>query len=115
MVVYDITSRQSFDNIKRWLVEIENNTGAEVAKMLIGNKRDLAEKQGRQVETTTAQEFADTLKVPFFECSARDNYNVTEAFESLAKEGMKYLSTEEKKKDVIKPGEVDRSNKKCNC
>ena len=117
MVVFDLTNKPSFDNIKRWLVEIENNTGADVAKMLIGNKRDLAEKQGaRQVTTEAAKEFADGLKVSFFECSARDNYNVSEAFEVLAKESLKYLvpGPEEKNKNTVRPDQSNgKPNKKC--
>jgi hypothetical protein len=40
--VYDVTSRESFDNIKDWLKEIDiYSTNEDAVKMLIGNKVDL--------------------------------------------------------------------------
>jgi GTPase SAR1 family protein len=39
--VYDITVEKSFDNIRKWLKEIETFAGADVRKLLVGNKCDL--------------------------------------------------------------------------
>ncbi len=41
IVVYDVTERESFDNVKHWLEEIESNAGPQVEKLLVGNKCDM--------------------------------------------------------------------------
>ena len=45
LVVYDITDRESFENLNSWLIEIEKNANKNVYKLLIGNKCDLEEKR----------------------------------------------------------------------
>jgi Ras-related protein Rab-8A len=49
MLVYDITNEKSFENIKNWIRNIEENASADVEKMLLGNKCELNEK--RQVSS----------------------------------------------------------------
>lgn len=49
MLVYDITNEKSFDNIKNWIRNIEENATMDVEKMLLGNKCELNEK--RQVSS----------------------------------------------------------------
>lgn len=51
MLVYDITQEKSFENIKNWIRNIEENAAADVEKMLLGNKCELNEK--RQVCANT--------------------------------------------------------------
>ena len=41
MIVYDITDRQSFENVSEWMEEIENYAQKNVNILLIGNKNDL--------------------------------------------------------------------------
>lgn len=50
MLVYDVTNEKSFDNIKNWIRNIEENASADVEKMLLGNKCEL--NSGRQVSIT---------------------------------------------------------------
>lgn len=50
MLVYDVTNEKSFDNIKNWIRNIEENASADVEKMLLGNKCEL--NSGRQVIIT---------------------------------------------------------------
>ena len=45
LVVYDITDRDSFENLNSWLIEIEKNANKNVYKLLIGNKCDLEDKR----------------------------------------------------------------------
>ena len=44
LVVYDITSRSSFVNVKKWLEEARTNGNREMAIALVGNKSDLDSK-----------------------------------------------------------------------
>lgn len=45
MLVYDITDEKSFENIKNWIRNIEENASSDVEKMLLGNKCELNEKR----------------------------------------------------------------------
>ncbi|CAF2123051.1 unnamed protein product [Rotaria magnacalcarata] len=84
MLVYDITSEKSFDNIKNWIRNIEEHASAEVERMLIGNKCDMQDK--RQVSREKGEHLATEYGIKFMETSAKGNINVDEAFLSLAKD-----------------------------
>jgi Ras-related protein Rab-1A len=83
MVLYDVTDRETFDNVKHWLEEIDTNSGPTVEKLLVGNKCDLASK--RMVTFDQGKEFADSIGVKFIETSALSSTNVDAAFMQLAK------------------------------
>ncbi|KAK4801146.1 hypothetical protein SAY86_021633 [Trapa natans] len=78
MLVYDITRRQSFDHIPRWLEELRSHADKNIAIMLVGNKTDL-EKQ-RAISTDDAKEFAEKEGLFFLETSALNASNVESAF-----------------------------------
>jgi len=86
IVVYDITNLDSFNNVKRWLTEIDKYARENVNKLLVGNKLDLAEvsAQLRQVPQTKGQEFASNLDIPFLETSAKTGTFVDTAFLKMA-------------------------------
>lgn len=52
--------------------------------MIVGNKSDLRDQ--RRVDTNEARQFAQTKKALFLETSAKDNTNVQEAFNQIARE-----------------------------
>ncbi|RWW79083.1 hypothetical protein BHE74_00012645 [Ensete ventricosum] len=78
MLVYDITKRQSFDHIARWLEELRGHTDRNIVIMLIGNKSDLGTL--RAVPTDDAKEFAQRENLFFMETSALEATNVESAF-----------------------------------
>ena len=41
--MFDVTCRESFDNVNRWLEEITINTSSNIVMVLIGNKVDRKE------------------------------------------------------------------------
>ena len=43
LVVFDVTCRESFDNVNKWLEEITLNTSSNIAMVLVGNKVDRKE------------------------------------------------------------------------
>jgi Ras-related protein Rab-2A len=45
LLVYDITKRDSFQNLKKWLEEIQQYANEKIQIILIGNKKDLEEKR----------------------------------------------------------------------
>lgn len=44
MLIYDVTNRESFNNINRWMKDISKYGDSNVIKMLIGNKSDSADR-----------------------------------------------------------------------
>lgn len=83
MIVYDITNKDTFENVKMWIQEIERYTPTVPMKLLVGNKNDLVDK--RVVSYETAKEYADNLDISFIEASAKDGKNVDTAFSLLAR------------------------------
>jgi Ras-related protein Rab-18 len=80
-MVYDVTRRDSFDNLDHWLKEIKlysPNNGEGVVKLLVGNKIDLAD--ARQVDRNEAEEWARNHGMLFLEASAKTKTGVQESF-----------------------------------
>nr|CAD7430207.1 unnamed protein product [Timema monikensis] len=84
MLVYDITNEKSFENIKNWIRNIEENASADVEKMLLGNKCELTEK--RQVTKERGEQLAIEYGIKFMETSAKASINVEDAFFTLARD-----------------------------
>ncbi|CAD1473320.1 unnamed protein product [Heterotrigona itama] len=84
MLVYDVTNEKSFENIKNWIRNIEENASADVEKMLLGNKCELTEK--RQVSKERGEQLAVEYGIKFMETSAKSSINVEEAFYTLARD-----------------------------
>ncbi|XP_068641330.1 ras-related protein Rab11D [Aristolochia californica] len=78
MLVYDITKRQTFDHIPRWLEELRSHADKNIVIILIGNKTDLEDQ--RAVPTEDAKEFAQKEGLFFLETSALEATNVENAF-----------------------------------
>ena len=84
MLVYDITKRQSFDHIPRWLEELRSHADKNLVIMLVGNKNDLVDQ--RAVSTEDAKEFAQKEGLFFLETSALQATNVDSAFVTVLTE-----------------------------
>jgi len=84
LVVYDITSKISFENIDKWMMEIKEKSSKDLKLMIIGNKSDL--KDARQVSNEEALRKAQDTGIALMETSALDSTNVKEAFHDLLKE-----------------------------
>ena len=84
IVTYDITDRTSFTQVIEWMNEVEKNADCLMAKMLIGNKKDLDSQ--REVSYEEGKELADTYNIKFMETSAKESLNVEESFIAMAKD-----------------------------
>jgi len=82
IICFDVTNKASFDNIQKWLDDIERHAPGHVARLLVGNKCDLESK--RMVDYFTAKQLADKLNIPYLETSAKDSINIDRSFEKLA-------------------------------
>jgi len=83
ILVYDVTSRETFDMIERWYTEIEKNTTRPVVKMLVGNKVD--KESSREVSTLEGKVYARVTDSLFAEASAKTGVGVTEMLRVLVK------------------------------
>ena len=78
LLVYDITRRETFTHVTKWLEEVRNNSSKTITIILIGNKKDLEDK--RQVSYEEGEAFAKENGLMFLETSAKTAYNVVESF-----------------------------------
>eukprot|EP01067_Filipodium_phascolosomae_P001875 Filipodium_phascolosomae@DN2186_c0_g1_i2.p1 len=77
LLVYDVTRRDTFSHLSRWLEEARQNGNPDMTIMLIGNKADL---ERREVTTSEGEGFAREHGLFFIETSAKTAQNVEEAF-----------------------------------
>ena len=93
IIVYDITSRETFTNVKTWIKDCMQTCSKNVYMVLVGNKVD--DETSRQVSTKEGEDFANEHGMAFFESSAKTGKNVEEIFETSAKEIAKRLKNGE--------------------
>ena len=79
MVVYDITSEESFQHIQQWIKDCKDLAPKTVLLVLIGNKTDLEEE--RVIQKERGEELANENNMLFFETSALNGNGVEEAFQ----------------------------------
>ena len=82
LLVYDITRRDTFNHLTRWLEEARQNSNQNMVIMLIGNKSDLEHR--RAVSTKEGEAFAEENGLIFLETSAKTAANVEQAFVKTA-------------------------------
>ncbi|CAA0836528.1 Ras-related protein RABA5a [Striga hermonthica] len=90
LLVYDISRRQTFESIGRWLNELQTYSDMNVVTILVGNKSDL--KDAREVPTVDGKALAETEGLFFIETSALDSSNVAAAFQMVVGEIYNILS-----------------------
>ena len=111
-MIYDISRKRSFDYLKDWQLralmqakEDHEDEGILFQWILLGNKCDLD--HTRQVSKEEGQILAKQLNCPFFEISAKDNINVTEAFSELIRQ------LRQQQEMMNQPEEPEKAH--CNC
>lgn len=90
ILMYSITSRASFDSLSFFYnLILSINHADEYPMVLVGNKCDL-EKE-RQISFNEGEELSRIFKCPFFESSVKENINVTEFYQEIARQVRYYL------------------------
>ena len=110
-VVYDITRRDTFTNVDKWIGELKSTGNEDVFILLIGNKSDL--EQERQVSTEEVTKKAEQLKIAFCETSALEGKNIEYAFQTVVEEVSKKsdnTGSDVKKEDQSKGVMLDTGN-----
>jgi Ras-related protein Rab-5C len=82
LIVYDITSKSSFETCRRWVDELQKYAPADTLLYIVGNKCDL--ESMREVDKESAQVFARENKALWGECSAKSGAGVAAVFDQLA-------------------------------
>lgn len=113
IIVYDITSRESFEGAKSWISEIKKTSDTNIF-FLVGNKCDLY--GTRSVNLEEAELYSYTNNIFFTETSARSGYNINNLFKVV---GQKlYENYDKNKKESMRIEEFilndtkDREKKK---
>lgn len=97
LLVYDVTSRQSFANARSWLKDVREHADPHLTCILVGNKVDLCTdvpegaqpgpgQRVRQVPTDEAEIWAKEEGLLFVETSAKSGANVEIAFETATRD-----------------------------
>ena len=84
LVVYDITSPDSFNNVQSWIEDCKNQSPKSVFMVLVGNKCDLESQ--RKISPDQGKALADKNQMLFFETSALTGQNVNQIFQDSAQE-----------------------------
>jgi small GTP-binding protein len=92
LFVYDITNKESFNNIKNWIKDLQN-VGNNIKAAIIGNKLDL--ESNRVITREEIEEISSEHNMPFLETSARENINVNEGFDLIVNELFKDKTQEQ--------------------
>ena len=90
LVVYDISKRETFNNVSDWIEDCRNQSPKTIYMILVGNKSDLEDK--REVTKEEGKELADKYGLEFYETSAKTGENVEELFYNSAEEIAKKIS-----------------------
>jgi len=114
MLVYDITQPKTFDNIAKWLRNIDEHANEDVEKMILGNKCDMEDK--RMVSKERGESIAREHGIRFLETSAKANVNIERSFLDLAEAILDKTPGKAAETNVINPNSGPRpGNRNCNC
>jgi len=81
ILVYDVSNRESFEALPRWLSEVETYVNASVVKILVGNKVD--KEYSRAVSEDEGRKFAERMGTLFVEASAKTSVGVQQTFREV--------------------------------
>jgi Ras-related protein Rab-2A len=82
LLVYDITRKETFTHVTKWLEEIKSNISEQITIILIGNKKDLENK--REVSFNELVSFCHKNYLDYSEVSSFMNSQVDEIFNLIA-------------------------------
>ena len=81
ILIYDVTNRKTYENIRKWLNQINNEASNKISIILVANKIDREEE--RQISVEEGESLANANNLPIFEASAKDSINIEESFKFL--------------------------------
>lgn len=89
IIMYDCTSRESFNNCRRWIQEVRQLAPVCIC-VLVGNKTDCLPQSGglpaEYVSPAEGKQLADAEEMAFIQTSATQSLNIHDVFNHLAHE-----------------------------
>ena len=107
LLVYDITRRETFDHLVKWLAEVRENASKDITIILIGNKNDLESE--RKISHEEGGAFAKENDLLFLETSAKTAKNIVMAFNLTA---LKILNNIQRTGDEVMPDNIKINKEK---
>ena len=114
-VVYDITKKDTFDSVDKWIHDLKSTGDPKMTIMIIGNKLDLEHK--REVLKEQGEEKARSFGCAFLETSAFSGDNIEKGFEMMISEIFKKYGNDSLEDDdfgTVERGEDIKLEKKEN-
>ena len=113
IMVYDITSQKSFDQLKGyWYEQVKDIDVKDLILAVVANKNDLYEE--REVEDEIGEEFANQIGAIFGSTSAKEDSGVTALFDNIGRKildpSFDYMEEEKKKKKDYKKNKENRES-----
>ena len=116
--MYDITQKESFINIKKWIEETEGENPGDVKKIIVGNKID--KEEDRQVTDEMKEKLNKEVDIDLIEVSAKKGIDVDKVFDILVEKILGNMTTEQILKKYGRSwtqssfsSHVERKKKKC--
>ena len=118
LIVYDITRKNTFDNIDKWITDLKLNGDKNLCIIILGNKSDLIDK--REINKNDGIKKAEMYKTAFLETSALNGDNISKAFDELIEQiviNNKNIFQDDNENEIDKGvnlnDEKNNNNKKC--
>lgn len=108
IIVYDVSSKPSFDHIVMWLNDIKS-TSDDVDIYIVGNKSDL---ENRVPQYNIDQLFEEYPYIKHFYTSAKEGKNIDNLFNTIASQSSRYLPKSFRNQDVLPTIEINTNKKR---
>ena len=82
LLIFDLTSYESFEHLPQWIEEVRSNIKSDVPFLLVGNKSDLLDQRAVSIEEINS--FTDKFNLYYMETSAKTGEGVGDCFYILA-------------------------------
>lgn len=101
LLVFDVTDKESYDDANKWFHEISQYCDPNAIILFVGNKTD--EVNSRVITAAEAELYAKSRDVNYIETSAKNGFNVKEAFCRIAAEAYRGTSKKENDQENVMP------------
>jgi len=114
IIVFDVTSQDSFDNVKGWINSIKSNLGKNIIPIIIvGNKIDM--ENMREISKEDGKKIASENDFKYFETSAKTGIGVDEAIKEIVNQILDIQDKNEDEKVDERPSfKIKKDNNKDN-
>jgi len=111
ILVYDISNRDSFINIAKWLKDARMICNDNVYIILVGNKSDM--EFHRKVSTEEGHNFAEENGLDFIEISCKNNFNCEELLKLFTTKLLTTFDNDKQERKYIELSNINKIEKKC--